>query len=73
MPGPKLFLLDLKLKNQNSNQDPSLLRLTHTCTFVSLHENNNQVIIPKMIQFTFIQLQIHMYSWMESYPNVTIL
>ena len=73
MPGPKLFLLDLKLKTQNSNQDPSFASLIHTCVFIHLHDNNNQVIvIPNMIQFSFIGLQYHKVSWMESCTNVTI-
>ena len=55
MPVPKLFHLDLKLKIQNTNQDPSFVSSIHTCAFVRLHDNNDQVIvILNMIQFTFI-------------------
>lgn len=70
MPGPKLFLLNLKLK---VNQDPSFASLIHTCVFIHLHDNNNQVIvIPNMIQFSFIRLQYHKVIWMESCTNVSI-
>ena len=36
--GPKLFLLDLKLKFWNSNQDPFLVILTHARIFELPHD-----------------------------------
>ena len=72
MHGPKFFLSDLKLRIQNSNQDPSFVSVTHTCVFICPQENYYQIIIPNMIQFCFIQLQIHKFSWMETCPNVSI-
>ena len=66
----KLFLLNLKLKTQNTNQNPFLFSLTQICINICRYENNNQVIIiPKMIYFSFIQLQIYKFRWMESDPN----